>query len=150
MKASICIALILLLSACPRQDTNPVGEGARSLESLEIPPGSLTEIEALMFARGVDEYGYTALMYEAMENNTYNVQALLDAGANVNARTKSGWTALMYAARGGYTKTVRALLATGGVDVNARDDNGYTALYYANRERHTQIIALLKKAGATE
>ena len=143
MKVPICIALVLLLSACPRQDTNPVGSTPRS-------PDGFTEVEALMFARGVDEYGYTALMYEAMENNTYNVQALLDAGANVNARTKSGWTALMYAARGGHTGTVKKLLATGGVDVNARNNKGYTALYYATRERHTQIIALLKDASTTK
>jgi ankyrin repeat protein len=51
------------------------------------------------------------------------MQALLDKGADVNAKGNLGTTALMVASS---TDAVQALLA-GGADVNARTNNGNTA-----------------------
>ncbi len=81
------------------------------------------------------------------------VQALLDAGADVNAR--GGWerTPLMNAVLAGNTESVKILLAA-GADVNLRDDLlKRTALMHAvrNRSNNTgtvEIIKMLLAAGA--
>ena len=44
-------------------------------------------------------------------------EVLLEAGAQINARSNAGWTALLFAAREGKIPAVKALLA-GGADVN--------------------------------
>ena len=63
------------------------------------------------------------LLEAARVGNTETVKALIDAGADVNARLKSGTTALMIASGSGHTETVRALIDA-GADVNARLKNG--------------------------
>ncbi len=81
------------------------------------------------------------------------VRALLDAGADVEARTEDGHTALMLAAAGSHEGIVRALLDA-GADVNAKDYEGYTALKMAtvriSKSHTTEIAALLRAAGARE
>ena len=59
-----------------------------------------------------------------------DVQAELDAGADVNARTENGYTPLHWAAGWGTAETVQLLIAA-GADVNARTENGYTPLHWA-------------------
>ncbi len=77
------------------------------------------------------------------------VQALLDAGADVNAKDNNGETALIQAASTGHTETVQALLDA-GADVDAEGAFEMTALMWAKRKGHTEIVELLKKAGARE
>jgi ankyrin repeat protein len=55
--------------------------------------------------------GQTALMWAAAEGHAEAVQLLLEAGAQINARSNAGWTALLFAAREGRIPTVKALLA---------------------------------------
>ena len=55
------------------------------------------------------EYGSTALMFAAENGYTETVQALLAAGAEVNAKTDTGTTALMLAVQNGHTQ-IEALL----------------------------------------
>lgn len=61
------------------------------------------------------------------------VHALVQAGADVNAQTRSGLTPLMTACIYGNGNTLAALLNLGGVvNVNFRnEENGYAALHYA-------------------
>src|SRR5262249_49988058 len=77
-------------------------------------------------------------------------KAVLEAGAQVNAKSANGWTALMAAATYGSAEVVQ-LLIDAGADVKARDnENGYTILMWAagsNREPKKKVQALLK-AGA--
>lgn len=74
--------------------------------------------------------GYTALILASSNGRTEIVAMLLDAGANVNARTNTnywGSTALIRASENKHTEIV-AMLLDNGADVNATDDDGDTAL----------------------
>jgi thioredoxin-like negative regulator of GroEL len=87
------------------------------------------------------------LIEAAKNGDTAQVKALLDKGADVNARDKDGLTALMWAAAGGRTDIVKALLDK-GADVNAKTSYGYTALMWAAAGGHTDIVKALLDKGA--
>src|SRR5438034_1596851 len=61
----------------------------------------------------------TALMWAAAEHHPDVVRTLIQAKADLQARTKSGFTALHFAAREGDVESARLLLA-GGVSINVR------------------------------
>ena len=109
--------------------------GARRPESaliLAAREGDIAAITALV-RTGADpnERGgvndWTALMHAIHKNQRQSVLALLDAGADVNARTGHGMTALMMAAGYGYEDIVRDLLER-GADPYAESPGGETAL----------------------
>jgi ankyrin repeat protein len=79
------------------------------------------------------------------------VKALLDRGADVNAKDREGRTALMLAASSDTipVETVKTLLAR-GADLNAKTPKGETALDFAKLRGSTPVTALLVKAGAKE
>jgi ankyrin repeat protein len=72
---------------------------------------------------------------------------LIEAGADVNAKNKSGLTPLMRAALSEQVEIVRLLIAR-GADVNAREDGGKTALKYAKKANNKEIAKMLVAAGA--
>jgi ankyrin repeat protein len=86
--------------------------------------GSAEAVRSLI-VRGADvnakepSANQTALMWAAAERHTNVVRILVEAGADLRARTKQGFTALHFAAREGDLETTRALLAA-SVDVNIR------------------------------
>ena len=75
-----------------------------------------------------------------------DVQAELDAGADVNARTENGYTPLHWAAWKN-AETTEALI-TAGVDVNARAEGGRTPLLSAAILGTAEGVQLLIAAGA--
>ena len=89
------------------------------------------------------------LIIAADKGDINTVRALLNIGADVNAKNRQGRTALIAAAESGHTNTVKLLLEN-GADVNAKDIYGETALIRAAKKGHTKIIELLKKHGAKE
>ena len=74
------------------------------------------------------------------------VKMLLEAGADVNAKTKAGSTTLMEAAQNDMVGCVEMLLKA-GVDVNVADNDGNTAVSYAV-DGKPECLKLLVEAGA--
>lgn len=111
--------------------------------------------------------GETALMWAASENHPAAVQALIEHGADANARSTvltypkdrfglegvttvlphGAWTALMYAARQGSLEAARAL-AESGADMNLADPDGTTAMVLAIINGHYDTAAMLAEKGA--
>lgn len=55
-------------------------------------------------------------------------RALIDAGADVNAKDEDGQTPLHYAADRGHSEALKVLI-NAGADVNAKNENGWTPLH---------------------
>jgi ankyrin repeat protein len=104
----------------------------------------------------------TALMWAAAEGHVAAITTLVDAGADVAARSRGGWTAFLFAVREGQMPAVRALLdagadvndalllkrgrpGAGGSEVAARASS---ALVLAVANAHYEIAALLLDRGA--
>ena len=73
------------------------------------------------------------------------VNVLIEAGADVNAKTEQGWSALMLATLWRNPGTVKALLDA-GADVSAKTRTGMTALKLTESNGHTEIVRLLEQA----
>jgi ankyrin repeat protein len=87
--------------------------------------------------------GWTALFAAAAAGRAEAVQALLDAGADVNHRSATGRTALFFAALGGHRQAVDVLLdARARLDVLDRE--GLKAADLAAAINHTAIAAMLE------
>jgi ankyrin repeat protein len=96
-----------------------------------------------------DKHGLTPLHYATLANNRGVVKALLDHGANANAKDNEvGDTPLILAAGKGYKEVVELLLAH-GADVNAADNIG-TPLAWAMRTDHADVADLLRQHGGHE
>jgi ankyrin repeat protein len=91
--------------------------------------------------------GTRALMVAASHGNMDTVRALLDAGADVNAKDFTGWTALHAAAFNGDPEIVQLLLEHGAVPGKAR---WYIRSPLGMEEGlgHKEIVPLLKEAEA--
>ena len=85
---------------------------------------------------------------------TGKVMALIDAGADVDARDIHGRTPLHWGAMMGWllrpnvSPGICEVLIDAGADVNATDEYGRTPLHYAADEGYPLIVAALLQAGA--
>lgn len=107
------------------------------------------EIEAALNVVSVtarDAQGYTALHRAARMGATENIVALLDAGADVHARTALGWTPVHSAALSDNQNII--LLLEVGAEVNARDILGAVPLHYAAAGGTVEGMLSLLEAGA--
>ena len=82
----------------------------------------------------------------ATSNNTADavnvINALIQAGADVNAKSNGDWTALMRAARENTADVVNTLIKA-GADINV--NNGRTALDYARGNKKLKNTDALKR-----
>lgn len=85
-----------------------------------------------------------ALIDAIKDENSEEVQNLLDKGAEVNAKDDDDITALMYAADCENDK-IAELLISKGADINAKDNDGMTALMECE---HNKIVELFINKGA--
>lgn len=76
------------------------------------------------------------------------IEALLAAGANINARNYLGETALIMSVNSNPETKITTQLIKSGADVNARDYQGHSVLDYAKVAKRTYIVNLLKENGA--
>lgn len=84
----------------------------------------------------------------ARKGDAAAVKALLDKGADVNAKFRYGATALSYAADKGHVEVVNVLLER-GADVNVKDTfYQSTPIQWAIEKGHVQIIKALLDKGA--
>ena len=113
-------------------------------------------VAAFHQAAEVDTGGRTALHYAAAAGRADVVPALLEDGANIEAKDKNGATALHIAAEFGKADVVKVLLEhdvakvlLGFLTERARDDNdGRTALHIAAEFGKTDVVKVLLEHGA--
>lgn len=97
---------------------------------------------------GKDQFDTTALIRAAGKGNVAGIRALLEAGADVNTKSRSGdGTALISAARHGQNQAINTLIAA-HADVNEADPMGTTALHIAADKDNVEGIRALLEAGA--
>jgi len=88
-----------------------------------------------------DDRGTTALLDSVIGNNFDLVNDLLEAGADVNIKSKDGQTALIVAAGASEEKMVDALLKA-GADPDISDSLGVSARKYAKLFNKSSIMSL--------
>ncbi len=77
------------------------------------------------------------------------IQALIQAGADVNAKDVNGKTPLMFAVESNVSSEVVRLLIAAGADVNAQDEHGLSPLSFAAANNLSpDVIQALVEAGA--
>jgi|KBSSwiStaDraftv2_1062776.scaffolds.fasta_scaffold318576_1 hypothetical protein len=90
-------------------------------------------------------------LFEAVrKGDAAAVTALLDKGADVNAKFRYGQTALFKAAERGYASVAKVLLDR-GVDVKVKDTfYGATAMSWAMSNNHPDVVKLIFEKDASE
>lgn len=86
------------------------------------------------------------LLKAAETGRVKNIEKLLAAGGDINARTPFGLTALHLAAHGGHIKIIKLLIAA-GADINANSSEG-TPLHLSALSGHENVAYVLLEAGA--
>lgn len=116
--------------------------------------GKVERLRALIQAdpqlvRAYSPDGWTALHLAAHFGQREAVEALLAAGASVQARSKNSMhnTPLHAAMPGGKAEIVEALLVS-GAEVNAQQEGGFTALHEAASQGSAPLVRLLLARGA--
>jgi ankyrin repeat protein len=135
-----------LAAALPELDVFEAAALARSDRAREL----LSADPSLAAARSPD--GFTALHYPAFfggDEAAATARALLDAGADVNARsTNDFWVLPLHSAVAGNHEAVAAVLIDAGADVNARQRHGWTPLHGAAQHGASATVDRLLAAGA--
>ncbi|MCX6774380.1 MAG: ankyrin repeat domain-containing protein [Candidatus Micrarchaeota archaeon] len=104
--------------------------------------------ERAMMERKKQNYLNGVLLFAADRGNNDDIERLLKAGADINAKDDFNRTVLMYAIRNISNIKTCALLIGKGVDVNAKNKNGETALMSAASRGNIRACRLLIENGA--
>lgn len=96
----------------------------------------------------VDTTGQRALHAAAAVGHHDAAAALIDAGADVNARGRGGRTAVAEAAAAGAPVALVHLLLEGGARVAVSDDEGWNAVQLAVRENNVEVLELFARSRA--
>jgi hypothetical protein len=117
-----------------------------------VQAGDLKKVQQLIASGAnvnqTNDVGFPALSIAAGRGDENMTKLLLDAGADVNARSATlNDTALARAAQNGNGPTVRVLLAA-GAHLDDRDGAGWTPLFNAALKGDPEIVEALISAGA--
>jgi ankyrin repeat protein len=140
----------MLLESGASPDT--AGPGGDTPLMLAARTGLVDALQPLLDAQAVVDATeswreQTALMWAAAENNVEAVNALVAAGADIEARSRGQLNPLLLAVREGHIDTVGALLRA-GADINATGRDGTTPLVAAVINAHYELAGVLLDAGA--
>ena len=132
-----------------RADKSPARRTTLSCDTAEAKAAIATKADVNARDTNSDE---TPLMTAAYNGCVDVARVLIAAGADVNAKVRSGplpgQTALISGSfDGGNADTVKVLIAA-GADLNAQDAQGSTALATAARYGKLEIVEALANAGA--
>jgi ankyrin repeat protein len=95
-----------------------------------------------------NEEGFTILMLSVMRKEKEKAKALIEEGANVDARNHCGDTALIISVKNG-DEDMTGILIESGADVNLTDYNCNAPLIFAaRREEYLYTVRLLLTKGA--
>lgn len=100
-----------------------------------------TELEAR------DSQGRTALLLATHADHVEIARALIDAGADVNAKDAMKDTPFLYAGAEGRDEILKLILGTGKADLADTNRYGGTALIPAAHHGHPTTVAILLQAG---
>jgi ankyrin repeat protein len=112
---------------------------SRAASSLSVPDDPTTTSLGL---DALDRTGRAAIHYAAQGGHSDAVEALLELGADVDARTSDGTTALHLAVDGNHEAVVEVLFLY-KCNVNLVDDLGFTAVHRATAAGHALILSML-------
>ncbi len=85
---------------------------------------------------------FTGLMRASAFGRKSAVRAMLDEGADPNARGPRGATALMFAASGGHLDVVKDLIEHGAA-IDVEEDGGWNAKRHAQEDGHDDVARFL-------
>lgn len=139
----LAVTALVAVSAAGRADS-PVADAAMG--------GDTQRVMALL-AQGADVQtahpdGMTALHWAARYSNVELADALVYAGANLDAVTRLGHHTPLHVAALTGTESVVAILLNGGSDPGARSTSGATPLHLAAQAGNAQAVAALLEHGA--
>lgn len=131
-------------------ETRPIkkrGEELRGLAQKGVTQRLLHELDGETDLEHPDESGWT-LLFHAVKGGDETVKALVERGADLNARDILGHTMISICARYGYLEQAKFLIGL-GAEVNTREEVlGRTPLMVASYCGHTPLVQFLLKAGA--
>lgn len=156
------VGLVLGFSVNFAYSNNRAEEGQAILSRIEREKGSATDgweptgptVEDIKAATKVDNIAVKGSLEDkfliAVKNGDLkNVQTLITAGADLEARDDQNMTPLMSAAARGYSDIVRILIDA-GADIQAQDKFRLTALFYAVDKNNPTIVKMLIDEGAAD
>ena len=117
----------------------------KSKKQVRRPRNKSKKFRGKLMKGGMDEK--TPLHYACENGNMQLVEALVDRGADVNARDEIQSTPLHEASFNGHTDVALYLVGL-GADVNARTTSQSTPLHYASFVGHTEVAIALVNMGA--
>eukprot|EP00731_Ephydatia_muelleri_P014730 Em0008g450a len=123
---------------------------AHATQELDIAGSLLDDLPQMPWYLDIEilpKYGQTALHISSENGYTDTMVALLERGADIDARDKDGLAALHSTSENGHTDTVVALLERGAY-IEARDEDRQTALHISSKNGHTDTVVALLERGA--
>lgn len=113
-------------------------------ESVQQADPAAPEKQLIENPDAADKNGVTLLMKAAKSGNDWDVNLLLESGADPNLRDKDGWTALMYAVRYQNSLSPVTSLIENGAYVRVRNKfNATPLLMAAGYSQNPQILSVL-------